>query len=322
MHWLRSSLVLLLSVPACAAPGTRVESLFADTQFRRGFHLSYPDSSKGRSVEKVLNLGDANNVPVWRLCQWATKHSLASAPCLRGADGALSYENETKRVTVCLSDSPTRGLTLEIRGSAEYGTKARQLGENWPHLLVEQDAVRLRALDELDEVRFRIRVRLLRSQNRMSATEYNPNLHAAQFQMFFIVKNIRPGSADRGNYYWFGVPFYDSRHDIPPAYLAADAGKKDATGKFIYTVAGATLGEASLKTGQWVALNVDLLPHLRNGLLEAVKRGYLKSSDPHDYAVANMNLGWEIPGTFDAAVQVQDLEISAVSKNGRNSAAP
>ena len=107
-----------------------------------------------------------------------------------------------------------------------------------------------------------------------------------------------------------------------PLTWLADTGKKDATGKFIYTVAGAALGEASLKTGQWVALNVDLLPHILEGLQEAAKRGYLKSSDPHDYAVANMNLGWEIPGTFDAAVQVQDLEISAVLKNGRDGAAP
>jgi hypothetical protein len=146
----------------------------------------------------------------------------------------------------------------------------------------------------------------------MYADEYNPKLHAAQFQMFFIIKNIRPGSADRGNYFWFGVPFYDSRHDIPPPYMAADAGKKDATGRFIYTVAGAALGETSLQTGKWVAVNVDLLPHIVKGLQEAVKKGYLRSSDPRDYAVANMNLGWEIPGTFDAGVQVQDLNISAV----------
>jgi hypothetical protein len=59
---------------------------------------------------------------------------------------------------------------------------------------------------------------------------------------------------------------------------------------------------------------VDLLPHLLKGLQEAAQRGYLKSPDPHDYAVANMNLGWEIPGTFDAAVQVQGLEIFMVSK--------
>lgn len=315
MHWLRSSLVLLVIVSACAGQGTRAEPLFADTQFRRGFLLSYPDSSQGRAVEKVLDFGDGNNVPVWRLCQWATKRSLASARCVRGTDGSFSYENEAKRVVVCPADSPSRGLILEIRGSAEYGTRARQSGQSWPHLLVEQDAVRLRALDELDEIRLRIRVRLLHSKNVMPASAYNPGLHAAQFQMFFIVKNIRPGPADRGSYYWFGVPFYDSRHDIPPAYMAADAGKKDATGKFIYTVAGTALGEASLQTGQWVALNADLLPHIVKGLQEAAKRGYLKSSDPHDYAVANMNLGWEIPGTFDAAVQIQDLEILMVSRS-------
>ena len=166
----------------------------------------------------------------------------------------------------------------------------------------------------------RIRVRLLHSKSGMPAAEYDPGLHAAQFQMFFIVSNIRPDSADRGNYFWFGVPFYDSRHDVPPAFMAADAGKKDATGKFIYTVAGTTLGEASLKTGQWVALDVNLLPHVLAGLQEAAKRGYLKDVRPHDYAVANMNLGWEIPGTFDAAVQVQDLEISVVPKNGGDAA--
>jgi len=156
----------------------------------------------------------------------------------------------------------------------------------------------------------------------MSADEYDPGLHAAQFQLFFIVKNVRPGSVDQGDYYWFGVPFYDNRHDIPPAFMAADAGKKDATGKFIYTVAGETLGEASLKTGHWIALDKDLLPHILKGLQEAVRRGYLKDSTPHDYAVANMNLGWEIPGTFDAAVQVQDLDVSVTLKGGRDSTVP
>lgn len=324
MGSLRSSILVLLAASAgiavCAEQGTRIEPLFADTQFLRGFLLSYPDSSKGRSVEHVLDFGDANNVPVWRLCQWGTNHSLASARCLRDAFGPLSYayENEAKRVMVCGSDSPYRGLTLEIRGEREYGTRSRRQGESWPHLLVEQDALRLFTLDELGAIRLRIRVKLLYSTNRMSANEYDPNLHAAQFQMFFIVKNVRSGSVDQGNYYWFGVPFYDNRYDVPPVYMAADAGKKDATGKFIYTIAG----EAPLREGSWVTLDKDLLPYVLNGLREAAKRGYLKDSDPHDYAVANMNLGWEIPGTFDAAVQVQDLEISAVVKNARDGATP
>jgi len=129
--------------------------------------------------------------------------------------------------------------------------------------------------------------------------------------MFFIIKNIDPASADSGNYVWFGVPFFDSRHDVPPAFMARDAGKGDATGKFIYTVDGRSLGVTPLQDGRWIALEVDLLPHVKKGIQEAVQRGYLKGSDSHAYAVANMNLGWEIPGAFDAAVQVRDLDIRA-----------
>jgi hypothetical protein len=184
------------------------------------------------------------------------------------------------------------------------------------------DAIRLFALDEVDAIRLRVRLRLLYSRNEIPANGYDPGLHAAQFQMFFIVKNIRPGCVDQGNYYWFGVPFYDSRYDIPPAYMAADAGKADATGKFIFTIAGESLGEPSLKTGHWITLDKDLLPHVLTGLQEAAKRGYLKDPNPHDYAVANMNLGWEIPGTFDAAIQVQDLDVSAALKGGRDNTAP
>lgn len=322
-HLLRIGFALFLSVLAsltvCAAQEANTVDLFADIRFQHGFLLSYSDSSKGRAVESVLNFGDTNNLPVWRLCQWATKYSLGAVPCVK-SDDAFTYENQAKRVVVGGLDSRNKGLTLDIRGSAEYGAKSRQSGEPWPHLLVEQDAKQMVALDALDAIRFRIRVRLLHCESRMAPRDYDPGLHAAQFQMFFIVKNIRPGLADQNNFIWFGVPFFDSRHDLPPAFMAADAGKKDATGKFIYTIGGEMLGETPLKTGQWMALDVDLLPHILKGLQEATKRGYLKDTNPHDYAVANMNMGWEIPGTFDAAVQVQDLEISAVLKESRSAA--
>ncbi|MGE5295255.1 MAG: hypothetical protein ACM3VT_10545 [Solirubrobacterales bacterium] len=288
------------------------KSLFADLQFRRGFLLSFSDSSKGRAVEAVLDLGDANNVPAWRLCQWASKYSLAAMPCTRGADEDRFYENEGKKVVVGGPDSLNRDLILDVRGGAEYGDRARRSGEGWPHLLIEQDAVVIRSLDELSQIHFSIGVRLLHCVSRMAADQYDPGLHAAQFQMFFIVKNIGQDSPDRDNYFWFGVAFFDNRHDVPPAYMAKDIGKGDATGKFIYTVDGKAVGVTPLKTGQWCTLDADLLPFIKSGLQEAVKRGYLKDADPHHYAVANMNLGWEIPGTFDAAAQIRDLRISAI----------
>jgi hypothetical protein len=95
---------------------------------------------------------------------------------------------------------------------------------------------------------------------------------------------------------------------------AQDAGKDDATGKFIYSIDGGEVNTLPLKTKTWVTFQQDLLPYIKAGLQEAGKRGYLHDTDPGHYAVVNMNLGWEIPGTYDAAIQVRDLQIHAVLK--------
>lgn len=312
--WTLVVLAALANCPTIRAEQPARQDLFDDPQFRRGFLLSYADSSKGRAVEAVLRVGDANSTPAWRLCQWATRYSLAATPCAQGADGDRFYENEGKKVLVGGPGSANRDLILEVRGGAEYGDHIRRVGEGWPHLLIEQDAVVLRPLDELAAIRFSLSLRLSHCESRMPADQYDPGLHASQFQMFFIVKNIRPDSPDRDNYFWFGVPFFDNRYDVPPEYMAKDVGKGDATGKFIYTVDGRAVGVTPMKDGRWLSLDADLLPFLRSGLSEAVQRGYLKDADPHHYAVANMNLGWEIPGSFDAAAQIRDLRIAAIGR--------
>ena len=61
-------------------------------------------------------------------------------------------------------------------------------------------------------------------------------------------------------------------------------------------------------------MDADLLPHLEARLQEAVRRGCLTDSIPGDYAVAEMKMGWEMPGTFDASIQIRDLKILAFLK--------
>lgn len=77
--------------------------------------------------------------------------------------------------------------------------------------------------------------------------------------------------------------------------MAEDGGKADATRKFIYIMPGERSNPNPLKSGQWVTIRQDLLPHIQTGLQEAAQRGFLTDADPADYAVVNMNMGWEIP---------------------------
>ncbi len=146
----------------------------------------------------------------------------------------------------------------------------------------------------------------------MSDEDYDPGLHAAQFQMFFIVKCVNKQLADGGDFFWFGVPFFDNRHAIPLPYRAKDVGKDDATGKFIYTIDGREILTGPMKIGKWVQVEKDLLPFVKAGLAEAVVRGYLENGEPGNYAVVNMNMGWEMPGVFDGGMQVRGLKVGVV----------
>ena len=139
----------------------------------------------------------------------------------------------------------------------------------------------------------------------------DPGLHAAQFQLFFIVKEVAPGGS--GDFLWFGVPFFDSRQEYPAPHRARDGGKDDATGKFIYTIDGRGVLSKPLGQGERVAIRKDLLPSIRNALAYAVEHGFLERGDPERYAVVNMNLGWEMPGAYDAAVEIRGLAITAVT---------
>jgi hypothetical protein len=287
------------------------ESLFLDTHFRRGFLLSYPSSKQGVAIEAILD-DDLSDRPIWKLCQWGTRHSLANAPCIRHANGDVSYGNKAKRISVGAQNSDNRDLVLEIMGSAEYGGQVRKYGESWPHLLVEQKARKIYTLDQLVGLDLTLKMKLLYFENHMKRDVQNPALHAAQFQMFLIVKNVNEKSINTGGYFWFGVPFYDNRYDIPPSYKARDSGKADATGRFIYTIAGKYITAKLLKVDEWIEIDIDLLPYIKEGLQETVARGYFTDPNPSHYAVTGMNMGWELPGTFDVAVQVRNLEIVAI----------
>jgi hypothetical protein len=157
-----------------------------------------------------------------------------------------------------------------------------------------------------------VEARLTRSRN-LHQGDYSPDTHAAQFQIFFTVQNRNRRSPGFGDLVWFGVPIYDNRDRFPKAFKARDFG---GTAKFIFTPDGKTFTSQSAHDGAWVVIDKDLLPLMRDALATAWKRGFLKgSSDLSDYSIGGMNMGWELPGTFDVEMDIRRLSLRAEGKN-------
>ncbi|MDX9752696.1 MAG: hypothetical protein RBU29_01965 [bacterium] len=298
--------ILLLILNQGAVSEEKAESLFEDSRFTQGFLLQYTEVAQGHAVEQVLDWGNEDRRPVWRLCQWGSRFSLAGTEPQAGDDGWTWYANEGKQVG---KGSGVAGdLILGVSAIAEYDGRARQAGEAWPHFLVEQDAVKTLPLDQVESIRLRGEFRLTHFQDGMGASA-DPGLHAAQFQLFFIVKNIESASADQGDFLWFGVPFFDNRHAVPLPYQALDAGKSDATGKFIHTIDGRDVNSKPMIEGGWIVVDHELLPSIRESVTAAVAKGYLRDGDLSHYAVVNMNMGWEVPGQYDVCMQVRGFAV-------------
>lgn len=313
-----------------AAGGRPRVPLFEDTRFLRGFQLAFPSPRRGREVEKTLPGVDTSAAPVWRLCQWSTRLSLAGALPRTLESGAIEYSDATKRVVFgggkraaekegeAPPGSTAPDLLLELRGGQEYEGRSRKAGESWPHLLVEQDAAKVITLDRLERLEVDVTLRLCSFENHMG-DRADPGLHAAQLQLFLIVKDVggAAGKAEQkpGEFVWFGIPFFDSRHPFPPPHHAKDAGKDDASGKLIYSLDGREVLPAPLAVGEPVAIHKDVLPAICEALKYGVEQGYLVTGAPGRYAVVNMNLGWEMPGAHDAGVEIRGLGVTAILRD-------
>lgn len=202
---------------------------------------------------------------------------------------------------------------MSVTGSREYGEKGREKTERWPHLLVAQRFESLPKLAELKAAHFRVTFRLRYAKN-CHKGDYDPRSHAAQFQIFFNVQNRNQESSGHGDYLYFGIPLYDSRRRTPRTYRNCDRAKK-----FIYTPDGSAYTEESAHDGAWISIDKDILPLMKEALQCAWEKGSLQGSmDIRDYCISGMNMGWEIPGTFDASMQVKGLSLRLrVDRTGR-----
>lgn len=320
------------------APETAKELLF-DTNFEYGFDIfGLNNYHTVLPWAKLLTSDNDALDPAWRIAQWANyvNYFLEKDKTVTETGGEVRYaanwtEPEEKdgwltisNLTSTVSVNPDTGsFSLFCDSSREYGVtpsyaqapkmhNPRQAFEDWPHLLLEQYIPAGTSLGDWEAVWFDIAFTVKKAEN--LTPNYNPGLHTAQFSWIFTMTCDNRSKPSHGKGYWFTLPLYDYRYKVIKASFMEDGGKESATGDMMYGLSNEVAVPGGIEAGRHYTVSVDLYPHLLASFERMRQEGYYADCTLSDMRISTTNIGWELPGTFDAGVEVDYLSVKYVEK--------
>ncbi len=326
------SFVLLFTVCGCSGGSSDKsktdvtnKGMLRDVTFRNGFTVSGYASNddvvyRGEihyDKTKAQHEAAGGGAPDWIFAQWGVKNAIAAdALATTDESGAYGYATDSIGFTV---NTQTGALRIALNADKEYDAP-RSNGEEWPHALIEQriDRNAHPSIGELDSLTLSLRYTVEKAENRMGE-QYDPSLHAAQFQWFISLVNANEQSPDYMDRMWFGLAVYDNRYEWTQKSLTVDGGKDDATGRAIYIVRSSMYLREATEVGVANGFEYDILPQLKNAFKEVREFDGVSvfgESTLADLKVDSMNIGWELPGTFDVAVNIDTLSVDYTKITG------
>ncbi len=281
--------------------------MFQDADFQNGFAIYGPRHEDGMTAQ-YAGVSETTGKQAWNIAQWAVyKHPLtAETKRIDLPGGGFIYETPTMKLSV--RDNPEYLIRMELRAEQEYLGHVRKSGEEWPHFLLEQHAVAEcePKLGELSALEYEVSFRLEYEKCNMRKEDMNTySLHAAQVTHYWAIADL-----DKMDWFWFGLNFYDSRHDLFPGFLQVDEGKADASHKMIYVENQKTFSQQRAKDGNWMDISVDILPLIEKAVNAAKAKGCLKDARFENMNIISTNLGFEMMGNFDAAFMLRKLRLT------------
>ncbi len=281
-------------------------SLLNDAAFSKGLVLEGTNTSAARRDVFIFPYGGHATQVQWGLAEWGSRYPLVASKKTATGKKAV-YAAKGKKI-IFEKGTGSRHIIMDVAASEEYNTPRRE-GAEWPHLLLGQTFTRKPFLKDLEGLVLKFTGRLTKAVLRMPQNAFDQGLHTAQFQLFITVQDLNPASPSHGDFFWFGIPFYDYRYKTIKRFAAQDLGKSDASGKFIYSMGSADFMNGSFHSGTWITIEKDILPMMKNAVELAKQRGYLKGSVFEDLGLSSMNLGWEVPGTLDVGFEFKGFDV-------------
>lgn len=307
------------------------KELLKDLTFSRGFYVSPFVSNNSQVGDWNIITHDGNKAdgdPYWTFAQWGCTHDMRTKDTytFTREGNVLTYDDGGKYMQIDTDKAGT--ITLGIKGSEEYTRdengnvrERTDATENWPHILIDQ-AIGDPINSAVESIFMEITYEVTECTSLVDRTIYplNEQLNAAQFQWFITLYDNDETSATFNHGMFFGFSMFDTRtmNDTPKGYSAYDGGKEDSTGAYIYMF---SLSQAksfsqnvlenlpSSVIGKEVRVKVDILPFLKQALKEAKSAGALLGASVDKLRIGGTNIGWELPGNYDATVKISNLNI-------------
>ena len=299
-----SLLAVVVSLCSCA----RSVEILPDSSLDGGVVLLAPQAVDGKAVlVDTFYFGKTSKEPVWRLCQWSCRHDLQGVQASETENG-VEYASES----LTMARNSDGVLTMKLDASKEY-LKPRTADEPWAHILIETDLPFV-PVNDYESLELTYSMRILKCDN-LTGEDYNPTIHAAQALGYFHLTNNNPQSEDYRMGMWLGVGLYDNRE--PGGMLQKVMSHLDkGTQTYIYCRSSACFfGEGTdFADGAWHPAYVNVRETLGEALAHFKARGLFSDSDVEDFAFTSMNFGWEVPGTFDCALQAKDFSLKGMKR--------
>lgn len=294
-----------------SSPVANEVQLFDDANFRTGLLLKSTSTTDAHVVKDLDYEGEAEprDRTIWQMAQWWTPFDFQYAP-YSYSDGYHIYQNESRTLKV---NTEKGELGMQLNSWLEYqerfGGSRTSSGQTWSHFLIEQNFSQSVLLSELSSLRLSFDFQI-KDVTLFDQEHYNPSMHAAQFIMYFTIRNL-----DFDNFFWFGVPLFDNRGNEGKPSYNIDQGFEGATNSLIYRMGQNDFLPNGVEVGKKYTVDVDLIPFLQDALITgstATANPPLAGWDWNRCYIDYMNAGWELPGSFNIESTLSRLSLLAV----------
>lgn len=293
-------------------PVSKTIELLPDNHFENGFiaypgtraHLdgSYPSNDWNANV--YLKYDENTPNPSWQLQQIGCINDLNDIynPMTKKMPDYEAPYYKFEGVSNYVYVDPNDGeIILGLNASKDYDAP-RQSGD-WCHLLLQNVLTQSVKVSELESLKFTIDLEL-EVERKMTDEEYNPSIHTAQFLAYFIVQSN--ATLDAGDYFWFGVPFYDYRYkEIDESIMIDNRSQMP-----IYQMSNRGIYDGGFELGREYNIELDLIDLFADALLACQnEEKRLTNTTIDDLSITSMNIGWELPGTFDVQAKFSNFSL-------------